>query len=102
MGGFIAQALEHVSVSTWKVPKVARLKFVRFGLACWIDHGRAYASSRDESPLGRGRVPVKFAHHSGLELHRHACDSFRDRQLLDRRFLPETVSQNFPLGFLQF
>ena len=47
----------------------------------------------------RNFVPVKFAHHAGFKLHRLTGDSFGDRQLLDGRFLSETVPKTFPFDF---
>jgi len=102
MSRLVAKTFEHMRVATGKIPDIPRRKIVRFGLAGRIDDCRAYTSSDDKGPLRCGRVPVKLAHYARLKLHRHARDSFRDRQLLNRRFFPETVLPNFALGFLQF
>ena len=94
MRGFIAETLEHVRVPTPKVPDVAGIEVVCLSLPGRVDDRCAHTSSYHERPLGGSGVPVKLTHHTGLKLHRDACDSFRDGQLLDRRFFPETVPQN--------
>ena len=96
---FIPEAFQHVSVATGKIPNVARIKVVRFSLPGLIDHGGAHTTLQHKRPFCSSRVPVKFAHHTRLELHRYARDSFRDRQLFDSYFLAKTVPENFPLRF---
>src|SRR6478672_12992869 len=102
MRGFIAETFEHVGVAARKVPNIARIKIIRFGLSRRVNYCRTRTPCDDKGPLRRGRMPMKFAHYSRLQLPRHARDSLRDRQLLGCNFLPETVPQNFALRFLQF
>ena len=102
MRRLVAETLEHMGVAARKVPNVARCKIIRFSLTRWVNHCRTNAAFEDECPLGCSRVPVKLAHYAGLELHRHTSDSFRDRQLLDRRVLARAVPDHLSLGFLQF
>jgi|SRR5204863_1377751 len=102
MSRLATQTLEHVSVSTWKVPDVACLKIVRFSLTSWINDRCTNAAFENERPFRSSGVPVKFAHRAGFKLHRYTSNSLGDRQLLDGRFLSEAVSENFPVRFLQF
>ena len=99
---FIAEAFEHVSVATWKVPNVARIKVVRLGLSGRVDHSGAHTTFQDKRPFRSRCVPVKLAHHAGFKLHRYARDSLRDRQLLDSYFFAKAVPENFALRFFQF
>src|SRR6266513_4844807 len=80
MRGFIAETFKHVGVAARKVPNIARIKIVRFGLSCRVNYCRAGTASDDKSPLRRCRMPMKFAHYSGLPLHCHAGDPFGTRQ----------------------
>ena len=101
MGRFVAEALEHVGVTAWKVPEIAWFEVIRLRLTGRVNHCCANAAFENERPFRCSRVPVKFAHHTGFKLHRHAGDSFGDGKLFNGRFLSKTVPQNFPLGFLQ-
>src|SRR5205823_3243723 len=98
----VAETFQHVRMTAWKVPDVARIKVVRLGLSSRVDHGCAYTTFQDERPFRSGCVPMKLAHDAGLKLHRYARDSFRDRQLLDSYFFPDAVPKNFPFRFFQF
>ena len=98
----VAEAFEHVGVTAWKVPDVARIKVVRFSLSSRVDDGGAYATFQHECPFRSGCMPVKLAHHARLQLHRYAGDSSRDRELLNSYFLPDAVPENFPFRFFQF
>ena len=98
----VAEAFQHVRVTAWKVPDVTRIEVVRFALPGRIDHSGAHTTFQDERPLGSRCVPVKLAHHTRLQLHRHASDPFGDRQLFGCHFLAKAVAENFALGFLQF
>ena len=69
MSRFVAEALEHVGMATWKVPDIARFEVIRLGLTGWVNHCCASPAFEHERPLGRSSVPVKLAHHAGLELH---------------------------------
>ena len=102
MRGLVAEAFQHVSVTAWKVPNVARIEVVRFSLSGRVDHCGAHTTFQDERPFRSGCMPVKLPHDAWLKLHRYTRDSFRDRQLLDSYFLAKTVPKNFPLRFFQF
>src|SRR5947207_7947512 len=102
MRGFIAETFEHVRVPTRKVPDVAGIKVVCLSLPGRVDDRCAHTSSDHERPLGGSGVPVKLAHHTRLKLHRDACDSFRDWQLLDCHFLAKAFAEHSALRFLQF
>ena len=47
-------------------------------------------------------MPMKFAHHTRLELHRHAREAFGDGKLFDSCFLAKAVPGDSSFGFLQF
>jgi hypothetical protein len=69
MGWIVAETLEHMGVATWKVPDVARVEVIRLCLTSRIDHRSTNAPLEHEGPLGGSSMPVKLAHHAGLELH---------------------------------
>jgi hypothetical protein len=91
MTGLFAEALQHVTVSAGEVPDVARVEIVRLGIALRINHGGPNATFHHESPLRRCCVPVKFPHRPGFEPHRDSRNAFGNRQLGDRRLLPEAL-----------
>src|SRR5262245_1892562 len=86
MSRLISQALEHMTVSAWEVPDVARFEIVGLGAAAGIDHGGPHAAVEYEGPFGGGGVPMHFAHCARLQDHRNTGDTFGNRQLLDGRF----------------
>src|SRR5262249_32912448 len=49
----------------------------------------------------RSRVPVKLPHYPRLKSHGDAGDTLRNRQLGDRRLLPEAVGDNLSLRLLE-
>src|SRR6266436_3990009 len=102
MRQLIAKAFEHVSVAAWKIPDVSRRKIVRFSFPRGVDHRGAYSAFDDERPFGSGGMPMKFTHHTGLELHRHAREPFGDGKLFYSCFLAKAVPSDSPFGFLQF
>ena len=99
--GLFAEALQHVAVAAGKIPDVAGIEIIGLGKAARIDHGGADAALEHERPFGRGGVPVQFAHRTRLELHRHAGNSLRDRQLRDGGLLAKTVADDLAFGFFQ-
>src|SRR5207237_44004 len=101
MRRLVAEAFEHVRMATRKVPDVARIKVVGFGLSSRVDHRGAHTPFQDERPFRSGCVPVKLAYNAGLKLHRYAGDSLRDRQLLDSYFFSKAVPENFPFRLFQ-
>jgi hypothetical protein len=102
MRRLIAETFEHMGMSPRKVPNISGFKIVRLGLPRGVDHCRANTAFDDESPLGCSRMPMKFAHHARLQLHRDARNSFGAWQLFDSYFLAKAVPGDSPFGFLQF
>ena len=101
MTGLVAEALQHVTVPPGEVPDVARVEIVGLGKAAWVDDGGANAPLDDEGPLGRGGVPVQFAHRARLKPHRNPGNSLGDRQLRDGGLLAVTVADDLALRLLQ-
>ena len=64
-----SQRLDDMAMAARKIPKIARLEVVGLRAARRIDDGGAHPSLGDEAPFGRGRVPMKLAHHALLHAH---------------------------------
>ena len=95
------KTLQGVAMPAREVPDVARLEVVRLGEAARIDNRGTNPPLEDERPLGRGGMPVRFAHRSGLDPHGNPRKSFGNRQLRDGCLFPVAVADDFAVRLLK-